>query len=455
MPMEEGLAIERAAFSEALSAPGTATLSAADFRGADYCGGCHTTHISQWRSSPHAHAMRDQVFQGLVELQRAQPSDLALDTFCVQCHSPIASRTGQLRTGFDFSEAEGLSTAGVTCEACHRAQHIERPYNAGLSISGDETLRGPIADPEAPHASEYSEIFEDAKLCATCHDVRNPNGLKLESPYEEWLQSPAAAESQTCQTCHMQKYIGRAAPALHSPERELHSHRFRALTVNMDEEGDQDAQAKDAGSNCSDPGLLCSAAALQAELRVAKAADDHAHMEQREQRKDEGRFALEVSLRSLVDGHRFPTGSIFFRQLWLAVSVRDDQGVLVFESGLLDPHGDLYDIFQPEASTMDPQLKVFGGYLIDVDGEPTRLPWRAVRLDSNALEPRETRELSYQFTSSNRGRLHAQVVLRFREFAPSLMHEIDRAELIGQLEVSDVARTEAVWAPERMPELSR
>src|SRR5689334_17308284 len=58
------------------------------------CGGCHPTHYEQWRVSNHAYAVADPVFRAMNALGQTDTQG-KLDVFCVECHSPIAARTGQ------------------------------------------------------------------------------------------------------------------------------------------------------------------------------------------------------------------------------------------------------------------------------------------------------------------------------------------------------------------------
>ena len=44
-----------------------------------------------------------------------------------------------------------------------------------------------------------------------------------------------------------------------------------------------------------------------------------------------------------TDGHPVPTGFDAERLVWLQITVKDDAGQVVYESGDLDPNGDLRD----------------------------------------------------------------------------------------------------------------
>ena len=46
-------------------------------------------------------------------------------------------------------------------------------------------------------------------FCGSCHDVFAPNGFRLEDLFSEYKASPAAVEGTTCQDCHMGKVPGK------------------------------------------------------------------------------------------------------------------------------------------------------------------------------------------------------------------------------------------------------
>lgn len=407
-------------FRDRLSAPVTPTLRAKQLMGALSCSACHTAHYEEWRTSPHSHAMTDPIFQGLLELQREQTSSTDSDAFCVQCHSPLGLRTGEVQPGFAFDELSALASEAVSCEVCHRATDVQRPFNAGLVIEHDGYLRGPIAEPEAPHGARGSALFTDSLLCASCHDVRSVDGLQLESPYVEWLRSPAAGEGVTCQMCHMQSYSGRAAPPFDSPLRdELHRHTFVA-TLPLASEAPQ----------CSERGQLCSAASVRATLVAASSTE----------------WKLDVEVENRVSGHNFPTGSAFFREVWLAVDVwRGDE--LIFSSGALDAEGLLSDPRNADVRNADPSLVIFHDVLRDEAGRPTLFPWRAVSRESYALEPLDTRHVVYRGSHEGGDALRAEVRLRYRKFSPRLLREIGKAEQEAALQVYDVQHTMIRMAP--------
>jgi hypothetical protein len=366
--------------------------------------------------------MTDPVFQGLVALQREQRRSADSDAFCVQCHSPLGLRSGAIQPGFGFDELSAVASEAVSCEVCHRTSEVRRPFNAGLFIEQDGYLRGPIVEPAAPHGARFSPLFTESLLCASCHDVRSVGGLTLESPYAEWLRSPAAAEGVTCQSCHMPSYSGQAAPGFDSLQRqELHRHTFVAtLPLARDE------------PHCADPGQLCSAAVVRAKLDAASRSE----------------WELSVDVENRVTGHNFPTGSAFFREAWIAIEVWSGDE-LIYQSGALDEEGMLGDLRNADVRRPDPSLVVFHDTLLDEAGQPTLYPWRAESRETHALEPGETKRVVYRGSYERHDELRAEVRLRYRKFSARLVREIGMAELEATLQVYDIQHTTARLDPRR------
>ncbi len=218
-----------------LSRPAEPTLSVGSFLPASECVACHPDHVARWESSSHAYAMVDPVFRALVEVRRAD-HDGAQDTFCLQCHTAIGTRGGEIVPGFAWEQLSPVVREGVTCEACHKVSALERTWNSGHVLDEGGPMYGPLQAPDgsAPHEHAYSELHTTSEFCAGCHEVIELDGLPLERPYSEWLESPSADDGQTCQDCHMPTYQGPAAEG--GDPRTLHDHRFVGIDVPLTED---------------------------------------------------------------------------------------------------------------------------------------------------------------------------------------------------------------------------
>lgn len=399
-------------FYDPLSMPQTPSLSVDSFRSASNCQSCHPQHYAQWTTSRHAYAMKDHVFRALVRL-RQQAFDGAQDQFCTQCHSAPCARGGECVDGFAFEDLSPLSLEGVTCEACHKVSGLERTHNSGHVLDPAGPIRGPIMDP-APnpfHATEPSPLHKKSDFCGGCHDVIEVSGLHLERPFAEWSNSPAANTEATCQSCHMPASPGQAA--VDGPMRTVHEHRFIGVDLPSPEVADE---AERALHRSRVQALLSSTATLtvSASPRVQAGAQVDLH----------------VTVTNTNHAHDFPTGTTFIRQVWIAVTVQDAQGQVLYETGGLDANGDLRDAFSALDPYGDHDLLSLSSNLIDARGNPTILPWQATEHVSRSLNPlhARTHTLFVPTSSTTPGPLSVQATLRFRPFAPYLYRVLELAD---------------------------
>lgn len=410
--------------TDPLSMPATPTVDASAFTSASACRACHPTQFAQWSGSNHAYAMVDPLFQRLVELRQAQYDGLQ-DRFCTQCHSAIGVRSGSVGPGFAFDGQPDVVREGVTCDACHRATAIARDHNSGLVLDPDAPEQGPITDPDgnAQHGSQASAIFADAEFCGSCHDVVELNGLPLERPYQEWLESPAYMDGRTCQDCHMTASTGPAA--VNGADRTVHDHRFIGVDTPLlasfapDPTDRADREARVAA-------LLADVAAVDVAAAPVTAGET---------------LDLVVTVTNRVDGHDLPTGTTFIRQLWLEVTATDADGNALFTSGDLDANGDLRDAWSDLDPYGDADLIAFRSGLYDAQGEPTLFPWNAYEHFTTAIPPGYARTVTYFVPTEGaaEGAVHVDVRLRFRAIPPYLLRAVGMDDVIDEVPVRDLA----------------
>ncbi len=262
---------------------------------------------------------------------------------------------------------------------------------------GDLNLQPDPARPGRGVHAEAREFFQLQRpgMCGSCHDVNLVDGFRLEEAFSEYKHSPAAGKGATCQSCHMGAEPGvpsgyRTGPAARVGDRAT---RLRKRTNHMF-----------AGPDYSvvHPGIFPHNPEAQefATLREwlafdhkagwggdefeSAVPDDHefpprwAEPEDRydardiiqdnldllaelgEQRRqllrvgyrlgdivvdqaDQSGITFKVEFKNGTDGHNVPTGFDAERLVWLHVTVTDAAGRVVFESGDLDPNGDVRD----------------------------------------------------------------------------------------------------------------
>lgn len=353
----------------------------------------------------HAYAMKDPVFQHLVKKRQRQKHGVQ-DKFCVQCHSTVGTRSGEVRADFQFDDLSPVVMEGVTCVACHQAGTVERTHNAGHTL-------------EARDVHMPNPAIQTAAFCGSCHDVREMNGLALESPYAEWEASPAAADGRTCQSCHMPTTLGRVSDTSET-DKPVHTHRFVGVDTPFDPEFFASAAEREAHI-ARITALLQGAAELEAVARRTGDAVD-----------------LDVHVHNLVDGHNLPTGTTFIRQMWLEVQVYDSEGQVVFSSGTRDAFDDVRDHTSAIAPGSDPQLVTYHEHLYSVPGVHVMDAWDAKTLSDKALLPDERRTASYAWMGAP-GEMRVEVRLLFRPASPALLRWVRMRTLSTQIPIYTMA----------------
>ena len=306
---------------------------------------------------------------------------------CVVCHrvsQPYGKISGRLPI------VEGGLYAPVFGPSGN--EELERAIRSGefnLQTDPERAGRGVHAE-----AREFSQLSTPA-LCGSCHDVNLVNGFRLEEAFSEYKHSPAAAAGVSCQDCHMGTEPGvpsgyAEGPAARVGDRETQprkrtNHMFAGPDYSIVHPGifphNTEAQELatlrewltfdhgagwgadefedtvpedyefpprwvepddryDAADIIRDNLALLDELAgqrlklLQAGYQIGDIVVDRA---------DEGGISFRVEFRNGTDGHNVPTGFDAERVVWLHVTVTDATGLVVFESGDLDPNGDVRD----------------------------------------------------------------------------------------------------------------
>jgi len=366
------------------------------------CGGCHPRQYEGWKSSMHANAFRDPVFQAEWAIGYKETDGEVLN-LCGGCHTPVGVMTGTVK--FDPSlgkhggfTAPGVAAMGVSCDVCHsvvdtNARHTTtgNPGNASLILDPGDVKRATLRDSVSPfHATEYSDLHASSKLCANCHNIFHPdNSFPVEHTYDEWLSSPYAQRGIQCQDCHMVPvdiairvademkrphdldnhglggYAGLGAQA---PRELVHDHGFlggntliaAALGVDGAEQNRADTIKR-----------LQNVASLDIDLRPSRG----------------GANLLRVKVTNERAGHQLPTSLTFIRQVWLEVLVKDDQGRVLLSSGAL------------EDNRVPADAVMFTNKSVDDQGRPTIDPWRiAGFVHMNTIPPKGYRYGAYAFS---------------------------------------------------------
>ncbi|WP_158261443.1 MULTISPECIES: multiheme c-type cytochrome [Pirellulaceae] len=358
-------------------------LTEMEFPSAKQCQTCHPKQYDEWSRSMHAYAQHSPVFEAF-NLTLMERTSGTQGTFCTRCHTPVGTALGENANRRNVHRSR-ISMEGVTCVSCHRrsTKHYKAsgrvPVEPGKLL--DACMYGPFDDADGgeamgTHESQGLPYIKTSQFCGECHDVTNPQGVRLEEAFSEWQNSPAAKQGITCQQCHMgpvqgvpfqdcERPLGRAAVVPEVPEdqlplRRLTDHTFAGpdysllpdteFPEKLDWMFEVDYRNWNMLTDYQKETLTELRKKNRHSLRIAaqkryevlsQAADLFVSAPQSAGMGD--KVHINVEVKSKLSGHSFPTGFTAERQAWVSVIVHDEQGRVVFASGDLDDNGDLRD----------------------------------------------------------------------------------------------------------------
>ncbi len=280
---------------------GDAALGTIDYKAfetPEFCGAsCHTDFYQQWKQAMMSQAYThhwDEIeyFKLAVPHADKDPIVAGVKAGCNGCHAPLAFLAGDVPPA--KPEANSRANESVSCDLCHSISGFEgdTPYNFNWIAEPGDVKFGPRESVDSPaHRGKQSDFLASAEFCGTCHNEKDPYGIWVKSTHLEWKAGPYAAQGVTCQVCHMTKAPGMTASmgAIYPDTRQ---HLFHGA---------------------HDPGKVRGTI----ELRI--------HPDIRE--VEPGSTAkFTVALFNQKTGHKFPTGSVEDRVLWLHVEAIDAAG---------------------------------------------------------------------------------------------------------------------------------
>ncbi|MFZ6049194.1 multiheme c-type cytochrome [Pseudomonas sp. CR3202] len=354
-------------FPHRANTPNNTLLNAADFDDAQVCGACHTEIYQQWRTSMMAHAWEEPIYRALLR-HASEATEGRVDNFCTGCHTPIGLTTGRInsavnRASVEFT-AKNVPMPGVDCETCHNISARTGLDNGAYVLSprahGKPTKFGPREDGVSPyHDTVYSDLHTRSDFCATCHNVTHPfSTVAVERTYDEWLESPYSFNDQSCQSCHMPGFAGKAA--VMGPDRpDVASHWFTgANAAVLDYLGQKEA-------------------AQRAREQLAKAAE--ISFESIPVSLVPGQeVSVRVKVANVGAGHKLPTGFPEGREVWIDFRVVDGSGRELYRLGAI------------KDGATEPDTRNFKVHLGDKDGKELDIEvWNATQiLSDNRILPK-------------------------------------------------------------------
>jgi hypothetical protein len=430
------------------------------FATSDKCLACHNGLITQagedvsiganWQSSMMAHSAKDPYWQASIKRETLShpKAEKAIQDECSACHMPMARYQAKAagKKGKVFAHlpvlqtqnrAAALAAEGVSCSMCHQIQPEKlgmiESFTAGFVVDektppGKRSVFGPyevdagrsrVMQSAARFQPSKSTHVQDSALCGSCHTLythtRGPDGevigtLPEQVPYLEWQHS-AYNGMQSCQSCHM--------PQLEKP---------MAITAVLGQPRDNFSRHVFRGGNFLMPQIFNQ---NRATLGVTTLSQDLAQAA-RETRKNltedsaqvtitrpavkGGRLTAEVVLTNLA-GHKLPT-AYPSRRAWLRLTVVDDSGRTVFESGAMKPDGSIIgnvnDLdrtrFEPHYEVIDnpDEVQIYEAIMVDSDDRVTTGLLRAIRfIKDNRILPKGFDKKSAREDIAVQGGAHA------------------------------------------------
>ncbi len=269
-----------------------------DYEKPGVCGiSCHTDIYQQWTQAMMSQAYThhwDEIEYFKLAVPHADKDPMVADVKagCNGCHSPIAFLAGDVPP--PRPEANSRANESVSCDVCHTVTGFqgEVPHNFNYVSEPGRIKYGPREGAVSPaHATQKSNFLSKSEFCGTCHNEKSPYGIWVKSTHLEWKEGPYAREGVRCHDCHMTYAPGMSAEmAKKYPD--IRQHLFHGA---------------------HDPGKI----AGTIEVRV--------HPDTREAEPGDS-VKFTVVLFNQKTGHKFPTGSVEDRIVWLHVEGRDANG---------------------------------------------------------------------------------------------------------------------------------
>ncbi|MEX0986855.1 MAG: multiheme c-type cytochrome [Bacteroidales bacterium] len=381
-----------------------------DFESAKKCRTCHPDLYQQWSQSMMSQAYThhwDEIEYFDLAVAHAEKVPELQDVVdgCNGCHTPMAFMAGELPPA--RPEENSMANESVSCEVCHLIQgssadppfnfsHITKPGNTKQSSRGE-------GNDSPAHRIAKNEFFKTTELCGTCHNEESPFGVWVKSTQLEWKEGPYAEEGVRCQDCHMPAAPFQTAMMGKTyPDARLHLFH-----------------------GAHDPGKVRGTVELriQPDIREAEPGES---------------VVFTVALFNQKTGHKFPTGSVEDRILWLQVEAIDARGnthiLPVDKKGF---EGEEYTIAGDYLAYQDMGVplgiddfegvqrdgiphgnRIFRMPYFDPEGRMTIMQWNTASLGTDyRIGPRETKIETYTFNlpwETAPGEMKVKAVLNYQ-----------------------------------------
>ncbi|HER00209.1 MAG TPA: hypothetical protein ENO22_12790 [candidate division Zixibacteria bacterium] len=277
------------------------TRSYDDFDTPAYCGSsCHTDFYQQWKQAMMSQAYThhwDEIeyFELAVPHAKRDEKVAEVEAGCNGCHTPLAFLAGDVPP--PRPEEGSRANESVSCDFCHTVTGFvgDTPYNFNWVSEPGDVKYGPRTKEEATespnHEMAKSDFINTAEFCGTCHNEKSPYDIWVKSTHLELIEGPYYEEGYVCQTCHMTQGKLRSA-SMGNTYDDSWMHLFHGA---------------------HDPGKI----AGTVELRINPDLNEVVPGEP---------VKFTLILFNQKTGHKFPSGSVEDRIVWVHVEARDADG---------------------------------------------------------------------------------------------------------------------------------
>lgn len=336
--------------------------------GSESCGsaGCHKEIKEEWEVSAHRYSASDPFFRKIQENMGELKGPVAA-RYCGGCHDPIGLFSGSANLYSDALTHQTGIDEGISCISCHAIREADVQGNADYILDLPERYLFELGEGKTSklisdfliraypdyHIESYNRpLIKTSEYCGSCHkqyvdeDINDVGWVQLQNQYDQWRKSHWFSEKEPfqtieCRECHMplvesiDPSSGDPSDYNRTPNDGKHrSHRFL-------------------GGNQFVPKLL-----------DLPNADEHVQMIEEWLRGDyeipeiqnkweagpvvpitiispdttfaSEKLRMDVLINNRKAGHEFPTGPLDMIQSWIDMTVTDQSGNVLFESGKLD-----------------------------------------------------------------------------------------------------------------------
>ncbi len=382
-----------------------------DFQKPAFCGtSCHNDFYQQWKQAMMSQAYThhwDEIEYFNLAVPHAEKDKVVegVKAGCNGCHSPIAFLAGDVPP--PRPEKNSRANESVSCDVCHTINGFagDTPHNFNyISNPGKTKYTNRVGNNSPEHNLEKNDFLGTAEFCGTCHNEKSPYGIWVKSTHLEWKEGPYSKEGVKCHNCHMTYAEGKSA-AMGNTYKDVRQHLFHGA---------------------HDPGKVKGTI----ELRI--------HPDIREVEPGE-KVKFTVALFNQKTGHKFPTGSVEDRIVWMHVEAVDSKGNVYhlpvdkkgFEGEQYTISSDVLAYQDMGIALNDPNFKgvqrdgvpfgdrIFRMPYFDPQGRMTIQQWNTKSLGVDyRIGPRETKLETFTFTIPNNcppGEIKVTAVLNYQK----------------------------------------